>query len=220
MKRGKINFYIQAMLILQQFRFHFVGLFLLTQALAGSLVAQSWNFVKEQDGIKIFTRQEAGKSLKAYKGTAVIHAPAEKVFALIEDVHHTDWWDPSLTQIKVLAYEKNKLAKYYLVYDSPWPVENRDLYVDVTVTIDRVKNVFTVTAISVAGAMPDHEGLVRIRDYRQSWTVSSAGENSANVVLEGYLDPAGNIPDWISNMLVNQSPLNAILGVKQRMEKK
>jgi hypothetical protein len=206
--------------MMKQFRFDFLGLFLLIQVLSCSLSAQSWDFVKEQDGIKIYTRQEAGKSLKAYKGTAVIRAPAEKVFTLIEDVNHTDWWDPSLIEIKVLAYEKNKGAKYYLVYDSPWPVTNRDLYVDVTVTIDRVKSVYTITAVTSKAVMPENEGLVRIRDYRQTWTVSSAGEKLSNVILEGYLDPAGNIPDWISNMLVNQSPLNAILGIKERMEKK
>lgn len=208
------------MLILQQFRFPFIGLFFLTQALAGSLSAQSWDFVKEQDGIKIYTRHEAGKSLKAFKGTADIQAPAEKVFSLIEDVNHTEWWDPNLIQIKVLAYEKYKSAKYYLVYDSPWPVPNRDLYADVSVTIDRIKSIFTVTAVTVAAVMPEREGRVRIKNYRQTWTISSAGENSAHVVLEGFMDPAGNIPVWISNMLVIQSPLNAILGVRQRMEKK
>ena len=56
-----------------------------------SLVAQSWEFKKEKDGIKIYTRKEPGKSLKSYMGVAEIHAPAEKVFALIEDVNHTEW---------------------------------------------------------------------------------------------------------------------------------
>lgn len=206
--------------MMQKLRFHLIGLFFLIQAPVGPLAAQSWNFVKEQDGIKIYTRQEANKPLKAYKGVVDIQAPAEKIFTMIEDVHHTEWWDPNLSEIKVLAYEKNKMAQYYLVFDSPWPVSNRDLYVDVTVTIDRVKSIFTVAAVAIARPMPEHGEMVRIRNYRQTWTISSTGKDSAQVVLEGYVDPAGNIPVWISNMIIIQSPLNAILGVKQRMENK
>jgi hypothetical protein len=203
---------------LLQPRFHFICLFILIQGFAGSLAAQSWDLVREQNGIKIYTREEAGKSLKAYKGTSIIRAPAEKVFALIEDVNHTEWWDPNLSEIKVLAYEKNRMAQYYLVFDSPWPVADRDLYVDVTVAIDRLKGIYSITAVPFAGIMPEHEDRVRIRDYRQTWTVSSSGENSAQVILEGYVDPAGKIPVFLSDILTVQSPLNAIQGVKQRME--
>lgn len=204
--------------MIKQFPFDLLGLCFLTQVLSGPLVAQSWDLVKEQDGINIYTRQEAGKSLKTYRATTVIRAPAEKVFTLIEDVNHTEWWDPNLMEIKVLAYEKNKLARYYLVYDSPWPVENRDLCVDVTVSIDPVRSIYTVSAVPLTGVIPEREDRVRIRDYRQTWTVSSAGVNVANVVLEGYMDPAGNIPDWISNMLVIGSPINTIGGLRRRLE--
>lgn len=189
-------------------------------ALPVLLAAQSWNFVREEDGIKIYTRQEPGKSLRAYRGTTVIKAPAEKVFTLIEDVNHTEWWDKNLTQIKVLAYEKNKRARYYLVYNTPWPVSNRDLCVEVTVGMDPVKRIYSVSAASLNGVIPEQNDLVRIRDYRQTWTVSSAGENLSNVVLEGYLDPVGNIPVWISNRLIVQSPVNSILGVRQQIEKR
>ena len=91
----------------------------LTLMFSGSMAAQSWDFVKEKDGIKIYTHSEAGKSLKSYRGVSNIKAPAEKIFNLMEDINNTDWWDKNLTQIKVLHYEKNKRAKYYLVYDFP-----------------------------------------------------------------------------------------------------
>jgi len=98
-----------------------------TLVLSSTMAAQSWDLIKEKDGIKIYTRREVGKSLKSYKGVADINAPAEVVFALIEDVNNTDWWDKNFNRIKVLQYEKNKRAQYYLIYDLPWPVIDRDL---------------------------------------------------------------------------------------------
>jgi hypothetical protein len=200
--------------------FRFILSFFLILVLSFSLAAQAWEFKKEKDGIKIYTCKETGKSLKSYKGVTDIQSPAEKIFTLLEDVYHTDWWDKSITQIKVLRYEKNKMAQYYLVYDLPWPVTDRDLCVDVKVTIDPVSGVSKIIAVPLPGVVPEHPDMVRIKEYRQTWTVKPVGKDLAHVELEGYVDPAGSIPDWLSNMLIVDSPLDVINGVKQRMVKK
>lgn len=204
---------------MRHYQFLFILMFFFTQMLSCSMAAQSWDFIKEKDSIKIYTREESGKSLKSYRGVTDINTPAEKIFALIEDVNNTDWWDKNLTQIKVLFYEKYKCAQYYLVYDLPWPITDRDLCVDVTVTIDPVTGERKITAVPLTGVIPERNDMVRIKDYRQTWTVIPAGKEMTHVVLEGFVDPAGSIPDWISNMLIIDSPINNISGVKERLEK-
>jgi len=206
--------------IMRYYWFYFILTLFLFLGFSFSMVAQSWDFIKEKDGIKIYTRKDTGNSLKSYKGVTDIHAPAEKVFALLEDVNHTDWWDKSLNQIKVLLYEKYKRAQYYLVYDLPWPVTDRDLCVDVTVTTDPATGVGTISAVPLPGCVPERQDMIRIKDYHQTWTVSPAGKDMAHVVLEGFVDPAGEIPDWLCNLLIVDSPLKVISGVRQRMEKK
>jgi hypothetical protein len=119
----------------------------------------------------------------------------------------------------VLLYEKNKRAQYYLVYDLPWPVTDRDLCVDVTITIDTVTGERNIIAVSLNGVIPDSNDMVRIKDYRQTWTVIPAGKDMTHVELEGFVDPAGSIPDWISNMLIIESPFKAISGVREQMQK-
>ena len=184
-----------------------------------SLSAQSWDFVKEKEGIKIYTRTEDGKSLKSYKGVTDIKAPAEKVFDLIENVNNTDWWDKNFREIKVLLYEKYKRAQYYLVYDLPWPVNDRDLCVDVTVTRDSGTGGGRITSFPLKGVVPEQADLIRIKEHLQTWTVEPAGKNMSHVVLEGYLDPAGTIPDWVSNMLIVDSPVQVMTSIRQRLEK-
>jgi hypothetical protein len=198
-------------------QFYFILLFLISVMLSCPMNAQSWDFIKEKDNIKLYTRIEAGKSLKSYRGFTDINAPAEKIFAVMEDVNNTDWWDKNLTKIKVLLYEKNKRARYYLVYDVPYPVTDRDLCVDVTVTIDKVTGERKIAAVALNGVIPENKDLVRIKDYRQTWTIIPVSKERTHVMLEGYVDPGGTVPDWLSNMLIIETPLKAISGLREEV---
>ncbi len=196
-----------------------IVVFLFSLALSYSMEAQSWDFIKEKDGIRIFTRKEGGNSLKSFRGVAEIHAPIEDVYNLIGNVKNLDWWDKNLREIKVLHYEKEKRAQYYLVYDSPWPVTDRDLCVDATITTDPVTGVRTIRAVPLENVVPENHAYVRIKEYRQSWILTPTGKGVVHAVLEGYVDPAGRVPDWIYNMVITDTPLKIIRGIKQRLEK-
>ena len=202
---------------MRQNQFHFILMFFIITMISCPMKAQSWEFIKEKDSIKIYTRVEAGKSLKFFKGVINIHAPVEKIFAVIEDVNNTDWWDKNLTQIKVLLYEKDKRAQYYLVYDLPNPVTDRDLCVDVTITIDKVTGEHKFNAVALNGVIPEHNDLVRIKDYRQTWTIRPISKEWTHVILEGFIYPAGIIPVWVSNMLITDTPIKAISSLMERM---
>jgi len=184
------------------------------------LSAQAWDFIKEKDGIKIYTRKDPGSSVKSFKGVTDIHAPAEEVYNLIGNVKNLDWWDKNLREIKVLYYEKEKKSHYYLVYDSPWPVTDRDLCVDATITTDPVTGIRKVYAIPLKNVVPENPNYVRIKDYWQSWVLTPTGNDVVHAVLEGHVDPGGSVPDWIYNMVITETPLKIMRGIKQRLEKR
>jgi hypothetical protein len=71
-------------------------------------------------------------------------------------------------------------------------------------------------AVALNGIIPERKNLVRIKDYRQTWTIIPAGKEMTHVVLEGFIDPAGVIPIWISNKLIIETPIKAITGLRER----
>lgn len=158
-----------------------------------------------------------GKPLKAYKGIAEINAPADKVFALIEDVNNTDWWDKNLSQIKVLGYEKNRFARYHLIFDMPWPVSDRELYVDAKVTVEPETGIRKITAGPLQVDIPAQKEMIRIDEYRQTWTVRPVNPNLTHVTLEGFVNPGGSLPAWVINMFIVDSPMNSIGEIRKRM---
>jgi hypothetical protein len=199
---------------------HFTLFFFCTLIQTSSIAAQSWNFIKEKDGIKIYTRTEEGKSLKSYRGVTRISSSAETIFAVLEDINDIDWWDKNLTQMKVLLNEKNKRMQYYFVYNSPWPVTDRDLCVEVSMTKDTVTGERKINAFALNGVIPERKNMDRIKDYWQTWIITPTGQENSDVVLEGFVDPAGNIPAWIANMLIIETPIKAIKGLKDKMGEK
>ncbi len=201
-------------------QFDYILMLFIILMLPSSIKAQSWDFIKEKDGIKVFTRVEAGKSLKSYKAITDINAPAEKIFKLMEDVNNTAWWDKKVTQIKVLLHEKDKRAQYYMIYNLPWPVTDRDLCVNVTITVDAVSGERRIDAVALNGAIPERKDMIRIKDYRQTWIIIPAGKEMTHIVLDGFVDPAGTIPNWISNRLITEAPIKAINGLRNAMGEK
>jgi len=182
--------------------------------------AQQWDFIKEKEGIKIYTRKEANSALKQFKGEVDLHTSLEKVYDLLGNVKNVDWWDKNLREINVLLYEKDKHIQYYLIYGVPWPLADRDLCVDAKITTDPVTGVRTIYSTPLLNVIPEKEDMVRIKDYWQRWVIRPAGNEIVHITLEGFVDPGGNVPDWLYNMVITETPLKIIRGVKERLETK
>lgn len=180
--------------------------------------SQAWDFIKEKEGIKIYTRMEKNSSLKSFKGVVEIRTDMDKVCNLLGNVKNVDWWDKNLREIRVLLYEKDKHIQYYLVYGAPWPVTDRDLCVDATITTDPVTGIRTVYSVPLPDVIPENPNYVRIKNYWQKWIVQDMKNGIIHITLEGYVDPAGSVPNWIYNMVITDTPLKIIRGIKNRLE--
>ena len=188
-------------------------------ATISDLSGQSWNFVKERDHIKLYSRVEGNGSLKSFKGVVDIHADMEKVSSMIGNVTNFEWWGENIREIKVLFYEKDKHIQYYLIYDAPWPFMDRDLVADVHITTDPSSGTRTIYSHPLLNVIPENPDLVRVTSYWQRWTIQPLNNGVIHLTLEGFIDPAGSIPSWLYNMLVIETPLKLMREVQKRVNK-
>jgi hypothetical protein len=178
------------------------------------LSGQSWEFIKEKEGVKLYTKKEVNISVKSFKGEVYLHAPVEKVYSLITNVKNFDNWDEDITEIRVLLNEKDKHIQYYLVYDVAWPVADRDLVVDAIITTDTLTGIITVEGKPLPNVIPENPDLVRIKKYWQKWTIIPKERGIIHLILEGSVDPGGNVPAWLSNMVITDTPLKSIRSIQ------
>jgi len=186
--------------------------------LPGNLIGQSWDFIKERDGIKIYTRSEENTALKSFKGEVDLKTNIEKISNVIGRIESFDWWDDDISEIKVLGYEEEKYIRYYLVYDVQWPFSDRDLCVEALITNDPITGKRVVRATPLYGVIPEKPDLVRIKNYWQQWTMQPAGNGMIHLTLEGAVDPGGIIPDWLINLVITDTPLNIMRKVREQVE--
>jgi hypothetical protein len=181
-----------------------------------SAMAQSWEFVKETNGIKLFLRDEKNTGFKAFHGETVFKGDFAKACSLVGDPAHLDWWGDDIRNIKVLAYEKGKHIRYYFVYDTPWPYSDRDLVAEVQITTDTLTGAKIIASKQLSGVVPLKPGLVRVNNFWQKWTIKPAGKGMIAITLEGFIDPSGNIPAWLYNMVITDIPLRLISTIKTK----
>ena len=179
------------------------------------LSAQDWEFIKEKDGIKVYTRPEKNSSLKSFRGVMDIHSTMERICTMIGNPNNREWWDKNLSEVKVLSMEKNSYS-FYMVVDLPWPVTDRDVCIETHVSTDAVTGIRTVSAQQLLNVVPENPDLVRIKKYWQTWTIQPRENGIIHLELEGFADPAGSIPAWLYNMFISDTPLKIMREVKKR----
>ncbi len=182
---------------------------------AFGLLAQSWTFVKEKDGITVYTRLESNNSWKSFKGDVTFKASFEKVNSMLGNVKNIDWWDKAIKDVKVLGQEENKFIQYYLVYSLPWPFKDRDLVTETIISVDAITGVRTYVAKPLSNKVPEKPNVVRIKDFWQTWTVEPLKEGYVHVTLKGSVNPGGSIPAWLFNMVITETPLKMLHSIRE-----
>ena len=182
------------------------------------LLGQKWDFVRKRDQIMLYTRKEGNGSLKSFRGVTDIRGDFREIITMIGNPKDLRWWGRDVHGIRVLDYEKDKHIQYYLIYDAPWPFTDRDLVSDVQITTDSLTGTRTVFSQPLLNVVPESPGLVRVTKYWQKWTIQPLKKGVVHLTLEGYIDPAGNIPDWLYNMVVIDTPLRLIREVQKRVK--
>jgi hypothetical protein len=184
----------------------------------GNLIAQEWEFVKEKDGIKIYTRHEPGTNFKSFKGEMDVKADVSTVCSLIEDVESFTKCDEDVDEIRVLEQEKGKMLRYYVVYNVPWPFKDRDLCVEATITDDQSTGAKLILAKAAPDAVPLVEDIVRIANYWQNWIIQPLKNGMVHVTIEGFVDPAGDVPAWIANLAITDTPFNMLGAIEEMLK--
>jgi len=196
--------------------FFFSILFLSAAFSQGDL--SSWDFKKEKDGIRVYTRDVADSNLKELRIIFNIESNISSVVALICDIPaYTDFVYRCTTAKTLKRINALETYDYYSV-DFPWPFSDRDMIVQSTIEQNPKTKVVSVQSLIKPDYVEQEKGFVRIQKHINKWVFTPISPNQVQADYFLSSEPAGNIPNWIVNMAIDQGPMHSMVRLRKLVQ--
>src|SRR4051812_36642435 len=99
--------------------------------------AQTWEFLYEVDGIKVFASSQ--ENLQCYRAEGVIEANVFELMAVIADLSRRPEWVRNLESSTAIEGDIASSVLLYERYNFPWPASDRDTITQSNTKVDYQK---------------------------------------------------------------------------------
>ncbi len=180
--------------------------------------AQSWEKATEKKGIVVYTRLTKASDFKEFKAEVTLNAPIEKISETIMKVEDYPLWTYKTALTKAIKKENNAVYFYYLAEVPPF-VKEREAYYFYELKPDESSKKVVISMTTFESKNPIPGNRVRLKVSNGTWTLTPIAPTKTNVIFEMQAEPGGNIPSWLANLVVVESPLATLEGLRQVVEK-
>ncbi len=179
--------------------------------------AASWEVARDEQGIKVSLSDVGGSDYKMFRGETVIATSVGRLMTAFSDQSSCKSW-----RFKCGAYVSLGSGYFYRRTTLPWPLSDRFV---ITRNTQPNETTLLITHIPLAklpkniiAKLPDHDGLVEMKQYSGSWKLKQINEGEVEVVYEIRGNPAGNIPSSMVNKGTVDAPFSTLLKLKEYLK--
>lgn len=179
----------------------------------------TWELKKNQDSIKVYTANAGNSNIKAVRVECIINATPSQLTALLLDAKaHEQWVYSTKSSYSIRSTGAGKQL-YYSEISMPWPLANREVVVNLSISQQPATKVLTVKAIAISGELQSKKDKVRVVRSNVTWTITPLAANRLKIEYIADADPGGSIPAWITNMFLTKGPYETFKQLRQEVSK-
>lgn len=179
--------------------------------------AGGWEKIDENDGITVFKKEIAGAKLHAFRGTAIVDAPMEKImWVLADNAHRTEWVD-RLKKSVILEKKSDYEFVVYQHFGSPAIISDRD-FVYLARAYSRADGTAVLDINSVTHPKAPPTVGVRGELKNSTYELKRQGDKT-HVDVSIVLDPKGALPAWIVNLVQKSWPMKTLSALREQVKK-
>ncbi|MCF6190419.1 MAG: START domain-containing protein [Cocleimonas sp.] len=175
----------------------------------------SWELSKQADGIQIYTRDTPNSKLKSFRADVIIPTRLTSLVAVLEDTTVFPRLFHNCKSAKSLKKVGHNEFYNYIVTGMPWPVNSRDLIAHSIISQDRKTKRIDIIINSKSNMVPQKSGIVRVKHLVGRWEFMPLKNGTTKVTYELNLEPSGNIPAWLVNLLIVDTPFYTLLNLRK-----
>jgi len=182
-----------------------------------NLQAQNWDFEFEKKEIKVWTRKLDWSKIKECKGETIMKTNLGSIISVFDDVPNFPKWVYNCSEAKRLRKDSDTRGVIYCVIKLPWPAKNRSMTFQYLLTQDKNTKEVTIRFLSTKDRIPE-DGNIRMTYFKSHYILTPISPNEVKVVFQSHADPAGDLPQSIINMFLNDTPYKTLLNIRNIVE--
>jgi len=193
--------------------------FLWLQALvllcAPVLGQETWQQVKRESSVAVYTRQEPGSEYKTFKAVGLVQSTPEEILEILDDVAHYKHWFAFSKSIRLL--KRTRYEKYvYMETSFPWPFRNEDMIYRMSVTENNNGEIKLVLN-GLADFIPRIDGIQRMRGAK-GYILLQEEKDQTIITYVMHAEFGGDIPPWLANSYIHLLPLQTLSNLIERVD--
>jgi hypothetical protein len=181
-----------------------------------TLLAQAdWELRRDEMGVQVYTRSLEGYAYKQVRSVVSLeNTRLSSIVSLILDTSQCSRWSFRCSEARVIERLGEQESYVYTVTDLPWPASDRDMISHATWVQDPQSLEVIIRGDAVADLLPAQDGLVRVRHAAISWRLTPRADASVQLDFTALIDPSGNLPVWITNQMLVETPFRSLIGIR------
>ena len=196
-------------------------LFVITAAvlLTGENRSDSWEAFHEEDGIKLWRRDDPASQFVTFRGRGAIEAPIDQVAAVIRDSSRAPEWMADCVDAATLRFLNVTDSIIYHRTGSPVPfISDRDVVLKIDTQVEPARRAVLITFRQTEDRLrPPLEGIVRMPRLVGHWRLVVVGPTTTEVEYQVQADPGGALPAWLVNLVSKNLPLRTLQGLRRQV---
>lgn len=191
---------------------------LLLAGLAGAAqAADDMSLARDSHDVKVWTYPIPNYPIRGFKAVTVVKSTLAGLVNLIMDTDNAPKWVYRTNQITIVKRDDSQQSfTIHVETDFPWPLKDRDVYVQGKISQDPKTLVVSVVSQSTpAGMFPVDSHFVRMPDMQGLWQFKPLGKGMVEVTMSGRADPSGAIPASVVNLVIQETPYNTMRGLRE-----
>jgi hypothetical protein len=197
------------------YRIIFLIVLLLTKSVL-IFAQEAWKLESDKDGIKVYSKNSEGSAFKSFKAHMLIKGSVHTFVAILQDIENMQDWGYSIKSTQLLERKGDTIQIYYAEASAPFPFENRDgVYLN-KFRWDNKTHQLNVEIELLPDYLKRKSKLVRVKG-KGYWIVKVLKNDMLDITFSMQVDPGGNIPAWMVNIMVDTTPFSTMTELRKIM---
>ncbi len=174
----------------------------------------------KNDWLKIFTCPVPTSAFLSFVTIATIDAPQHAVLSLLYDIEVATEWVWKTKEMRLLQELREDEGRIvYQLVSAPWPVSDREIITRSQGYMDPETSEVFIKLECVADYLPKNDKYVRVPELQGGWNIIPLSENQCRVVFRLHIEPGGEIPSWLANIAVIDTPYHTMVNLREMVKK-